>query len=221
MNANELQKLLKLQSWFSPGFPTGAYAYSHGLEAAVEAGAVRNSADLRDWIETILLHGSGRADAYFFLRTENCTPHEAALLANEARAWNPTAELAAESEMQGNAFLQTVRVGWPHTLLDQFVEELEGRPPLSVAAGFCCAVHQLAVRVALVFHLQESMNSIISAGQRAIPIGQSDAQRIIADIQPAVVHAATRSYAEPATATPALEIYSMRHESQYSRVFRS
>ncbi len=221
MTTIELQKLLKLQCWFSPSFPTGAYAYSHGLESAIEESAVRNAADLRNWVKTVLLRGSGRTDSYFFLQARNCTPEQAASLADEARAWSPTSEIAAESEMQGDAFLQTVRSGWPHPLLDQFDEMREGRPPLAVSAGFCCGVHEIPAEAALAFYLQEFINSIISAGQRAIPIGQSDAQKIIADIEDAVMYAANRTYSEPTTMTPALEIYSMRHESQYSRVFRS
>ena len=221
VTTNELQKLLMLQCWFSPGFPTGAYAYSHGLESAIEEAAVRNAADLRNWVETVLVHGSGRADSYFFLRARNCTPVQAVSLADEARAWSPTSEIAAESVMQGDAFLQTVRTGWPHPLLDQFNDLREGRPPLAVSAGFCCGVHEVPAQAALAFYLQELLNSIVSAGQRAIPIGQSDAQKIIADIQGVVMYAANRTYSEPTTATPALEIYSMRHESQYSRVFRS
>ena len=221
MTTIELQKLLKLQCWFSPAFPTGAYAYSHGLESAIEEAVVCNAADLQTWVETVLLQGSGRADSYFFLQATNCNPEQAVSLANEARAWSPTSEIAAESEMQGDAFLQTVRTGWPHQLLDQFNELREGRPPLAVSAGFCCGVHEIPAQAALAFYLQEFTNSIISAGQRAIPIGQSDAQKIIADIGDAVMYAAHRTYSEPTTATPALEIYSMRHESQYSRVFRS
>ena len=54
--------LAKLLTWFSPAFPVGSFAYSHGLEWAVEAGDIRNEADLLAWVADLIRHGSGRTD---------------------------------------------------------------------------------------------------------------------------------------------------------------
>lgn len=216
-----MKDLLRLQNWFSPSFPIGGYAYSHGLEAALEAGAVRDGNDLLEWIRSVLSSGSGRVDAFFFRRAAAASTEQALLLAAEGRAWAPTMELALESELQGDAFLNTVRTAWPHPALDGFAERLDGRPPLAVAAGFACGSHGVEVGMALAFFLQSLAAGIVSAGQRAIPLGQAEAQSLAAALEPVILETAGRSEMEPFTAAPTLEIFSMRHETQYSRIFRS
>ena len=72
MNAEPLSlvpdALLRLQSWLSPAFPTGAYSYSHGLEQAVELGYVNDLASLLEWLKADLRYGSVRNEAIFFQR---------------------------------------------------------------------------------------------------------------------------------------------------------
>ena len=100
--------LLRLQAWFSPAFPVGGFAYSHGLEAAVEAGTVHDRQSLADWTEWLVLHGAGQLDGVFFAAAHRAAPDAvaAAALADEVRAWTGTAEFALESERQGEAFLK-------------------------------------------------------------------------------------------------------------------
>lgn len=212
---------LRLQTWFSPSFPTGAFAYSHGLESAVELGAVTCADELRSWTEAVLRSGTGRTDSYFFRRAHGVGAVEAAKLSSEARAWTPTAELEAESGMQGQAFLDAARAGWPHPELDRFAEAVDGKPAIPVAAGFSCGAHGLKLADALPFYLQALAGSIISAGQRAVPVGQRDALRIAAHLEPVVSLVAARIDREPVSSTPAAEVYSMLHETQHSRIFRS
>ncbi|MBC7800643.1 MAG: urease accessory protein UreF, partial [Gemmatimonadaceae bacterium] len=70
--------LIKLLTWLSPAFPTGGYAYSHGLEWAVEAGDIESEHDLLPWLDDLLRHGSGRADA-ILLRHAHAATDRAAL----------------------------------------------------------------------------------------------------------------------------------------------
>lgn len=219
---------LKLQSWLSPAFPIGAFSYSHGLEPAIEAGVVRDRASMTAWIEALLTHGSGRIDAHFFAAAWRAAPDAAAAaaLADEARAWTPTAELAMEAELQGDAFLKTVVAAWPDPALDALAAAALGRPPLAVAAGFAAGAHGAPLDLAVPLYLQAFVANLISAGVRLIPLGQTDGQKATAALEPAVASAAAAALAPDAandlwTATPAHEIASMAHETQYARIFRS
>ncbi|MGZ0187514.1 MAG: urease accessory protein UreF [Alphaproteobacteria bacterium] len=216
---------LRLQSWFSPAFPIGAFSYSHGLETAIEAGVVHDRETLTAWTDSLLRYGSGRTDATFFSTAWRSSPDAgaAATLAVEAAAWVPTAELLIESQHQGDAFLTTVRSAWPDPALDAFLEALPLRPILAVAAGFVAGAYKAPLDYALPLFLQAYAANIVSAGVRIIPLGQTDGQKSVAALEAAVKAAAD----EPAaigdlwTATPAHEIYSMQHETQYARIFRS
>jgi urease accessory protein len=220
----ETAVLLRLQTWFSPAFPIGAFSYSHGLEDAIEAGVVTDRATLTDWCGSLLEYGSGRADAGFFTAAHGALPVDAAALAREAAAWVPTAELLLEAEHQGEAFLTTVRAAWPHDDLEAFAGALSSRPVLTVAAGFASAVHGAKLSEALPLYLQAVAANIVSAGVRLIPLGQTDGQRAVAALEPVVADAAVsapQGLDEIWTSTPAHEIASMRHETQYARIFRS
>ena len=219
--------ILRLQAWFSPAFPVGGYAYSHGLEAAVEAGAVHDRQSLADWTDWLLLHAAGRVDGVFFAAAHRAAPDAivAAALSDEVRAWTGTAELALESESQGEAFLNTLRAAWPHPALDSLAETLEERPPLCVVAGFASSAHGVALKPALTCYLHAFAAMIVSAGVRLVPLGQTDGQRITAALEPVVLKAVALAAATPpeeaGAAAPALDLFSMRHETQYSRIFRS
>jgi len=225
----DVQTALKLQSWFSPAFPVGAFSYSHGLEPAIDAGVVKDRETLIAWLETLLASGSGRIDARFFAAGWRTAPDAdaAAALSAEAAAWVPTAELLLEAERQGEAFLRTVNAGWPHPALDALESALTGRPIFSVAAGLAAAAHGAPLDLALPLFLQAFAANVVSAGVRLIPLGQTDGQIATARLESAVAAAASAALADDGglddlwTATPAHDIYSMRHETQYARIFRS
>src|SRR6476646_11359950 len=114
--------LLRLQSWLSPAFPTGAYSYSHGLEWAVEAGYINDRKSLVDWLEADLSYGSGRNEAIFFSEAWRCAMDDdrAKLyeIAELAAAFRGSSEFARGSSQQGAACLATLRRVWPDRLLD-------------------------------------------------------------------------------------------------------
>src|SRR6516165_6098730 len=132
------QALLRLQSWLSPAFPTGAYSYSHGLEWAVEAGDVHDRASLVDWLEADLGHGSGRNEAIFFVQAWRCAmdDDQAKLfeIAELAAAFRGTSEFALESSQQAAASLSTLRQVWPDRVLDWLSETLSERQVQSTLA---------------------------------------------------------------------------------------
>src|SRR6516165_3980933 len=129
------QALLRLQSWLSPAFPTGAYSYSHGLEWAVEAGDIHDRSSLVDWLEADLCYGSGRNEAIFFSEAYRCVieSNQAGLtrVAELAAAFRGTSEFALESSQQATACLTTLRQVWPHQILNLF-PEMSCQPVLAV-----------------------------------------------------------------------------------------
>ena len=125
--------LYRLLAWLSPGFPTGAFSYSHGLEAVAEAGAVYDRTTLQGWIAAIIEHGSGRIDTDIlrdaYRAAEAGDP--AALTAANRRgiAFRATSELALESAQQGEAFLGTCVTAWPDPFLAQWADQKNPSPP--------------------------------------------------------------------------------------------
>jgi urease accessory protein len=224
--------LLRLQSWLSPAFPIGSYSYSHALEWAVEVGHVRNRKDLVDWLEADLCHGSGRNEAIFFSEAwrravvDDCA--RLITIAELAAAFRGTSEFALESSQQGAACLAMLQHVWPDPLLNQLSEilrEREIRPALAVVLGARSARQGIPVNLALPAFLQSYIANLVTAGVRLVPLGQTDGQSAIAELEEAVL--ATSTHANNATvddlgsAAFMIDLASMAHETQYTRLFRS
>jgi urease accessory protein len=219
--------LYRLLSWVSPSFPTGAFAYSHGLEAAAAGGAVRDRVTLENWVTAIIVRGSGRIDADTLCAAYRaCAAGDVEALAAASRrgaAYRATAELALEAAQQGSAFVDTCRAAWPGALPASWdaTEEV----CLAAAFGAAAAHAGIAVGHALVGYLEGFAANLVAAGLRLGIIGQTDGQRILAALEPVVAQAAAAAVArDPAdfgAATFAADVASMAHERQYSRLFRS
>jgi urease accessory protein len=224
--------LLRLQSWISPAFPTGSYSYSHGLEWAVEAGHIYDRQSLVDWLEADLCYGSGRNEGIFFCEAWRCTidDNRAKLfeVAELAAAFRGTSEFALESSQQGAACLATLRQVWP----DQVLNWLSGilcerhvEPALAVVLGIRSARQGIPASLSLPAFLQSYIANLVTAGVRLIPLGQTDGQLAIAELEGAVL--AASAHAENATindlgsAAFMVDLASMAHETQYTRLFRS
>ncbi len=111
----EGEKLLRLLAWLSPGFPTGGYAYSHGLEWAVDCGDITDGDTLRIWLTDVLIHGSGRNDA--ILLRHACRPGaDQGALNDLAIAVAPSRERRAETLDQGTAFAAAAAPWYPPAL---------------------------------------------------------------------------------------------------------
>ncbi|ONG53526.1 urease accessory protein UreF [Pseudoroseomonas deserti] len=222
----DLQRLL---TWLSPAYPVGAYTYSHGLEMAVEAGAVRNRADLRAYIETVLEAGAGRIDAALLasafraaLADDGAALDEVAAL---AAAWRGTAETALETMAQGSAFLKVTNAAWPKPRLVAFAARHAGVLAHPVAFGAAAAWQGLPLPMALFGFLSAFAANLVSAGVRLVPLGQTDGQIATAGLLPALQAATAAGMAADldriGTSAPMLDLFSLRHETQYTRLFRS
>jgi urease accessory protein len=221
--------LVKLQAWFSPSFPVGAFSYSHGLEWAVQAGDVRSAQSLCGWIEGLLRHGSARSDAIVLCAIWRAVSSQDWSKAREigalAAALQPTAERHAESLGQGSAFLVAMTAAWPHPAIQCFRELCPGEAALPVAAGAAAAAHGLPLDAVLIAYLHAFAANLVSAGVRLVPLGQTDGLKVTVALEPAILDVAGEAHAarfeDFGSAGVLADIASMRHETQYTRLFRS
>jgi len=224
--------LLRLQSWLSPAFPMGSYSYSHGLEWAVGAGYVYDRKSLVDWLEADLSYGSGRNEAIFFTEAWRCAMDDDCAKLFEitelAAVFRGTSEFALESSQQAAACLATLRQVWPDRVLDwlsEIIRERHVQPALAVVLGVRSARQGIPAGLALPAFLQSYVANLVTVGVRLIPLGQTDGQRAITELEEAILAASVQ--AEKATiddlgsAAFMVDLSSMAHETQYTRLFRS
>jgi urease accessory protein len=221
--------LYRLLTWLSPSFPVGAFAYSSGIEWAVEAGDITDAASLKDWLAAMLSDGSGFCDAVFLAQAHRAVEagEDAALrdVAELAAALVPSRERQLETSTQGRAFIEIARAAWDCDGLEQAIARCHGAIVYPVAVGIVSAVHAIPLEPSLHAFLHALVSNWISAGARLIPLGQTDSQRVLAALEPAV--AATAGRALHATlddlgsATFRADLATLRHETQYTRLFRS
>ena len=219
---------LQLRAWLSPSFPNGAYSYSHGLEWAVEAGHIDDRPSLVDWLEADLCYGSGRNEAIFFNEAYRCVVEDDQVgltrVAELAAATRGTSEFALESSQQGTACLATLCQAWPHRILDVFVE-MSCQQVLAVVLGARSAGERIPARLALPAFLHGYVANLVIAGVRLIPLGQTDGQLAIAALEDAVLSASAQSNCatldDLGSAGFMVELASIAHETQYTRLFRS
>jgi urease accessory protein len=208
--------LLRLLAWLSPGFPTGGYAYSHGLEWAVECGDVSDGDTLRTWLTDILTHGSGRNDA--ILLRHACRPGaDHAALNKFAVAIAPSRERRAETLDQGTAFVAAAAPWHP--------PDLPARVAYPIAVGALAARHGLDEDTTTAAYLQLFTANLISAAVRLVPLGQSAGLRVLAALEPAILRVAAESRAATLDDLGGCafrsDLAAMHHETQYTRLFRS
>jgi urease accessory protein len=203
-----------LSTWFSPAFPVGAFSYSHGLEWAVEAGCVSDPASLERWIADVVAFGSGRSDVV--LLAHAFAAADPAPVAELAEALAPSAERRLETMALGAAFARTTAAAW-HLDLPAM--------PYPVAVGHAARRLHLPLPITATLYLQAFAATLISAGVRLVPIGQTDGQRITARLLPVVARVADAAVLEPLERTGGIAAWSdlaaMLHETQYTRLYRS
>jgi urease accessory protein len=221
--------LYRLQAWLSPAYPVGAFSFSSGLEWAVEAGDVNGAATLQRWVAVILADGGGFCDAVFFVHAhraaEQSDDRGLAAVAELALAFAPSKERHLETTAQGSAFLAATRAAWPCAALDRLVGVAPGPCAYPVAVGAAAAGHGILVAPALAAFLHALAANLISAGVRLIPLGQTDGQRVLAALEPVIAAVAARALTTPldevGSAAFRADLASLRHETQYTRLFRS
>jgi urease accessory protein len=221
--------LHRLMAWLSPSFPVGAFSYSSGLEWAVEAGDITDAASLRRWLTVVIIEGSVSCDAAIFAHAHR------AIVANDDTLLRQTAELAAalspskerhlETASQGRAFIEAARAAWSCAAFDRLAATWDGPVAYPVAVAIAAAGHGIPLAPALHAFLHAAAANLISAGVRLIPLGQTDGQRVLAALETAIAATAERAMATPlddiGSAAFRADLASMRHETQYTRLFRS
>ena len=229
MTEAEAAALYRLLTWLSPSFPVGGFSYSSGIEWAVEAGDLADAASLQDWLAVMLTEGSGFCDGVFLAHAYR------ALTADDDRALREVAELAAafvpsrerqlETTTQGRAFIEIARAAWNCDGLTHAVAQCDGAIVYPIAVGIVTAAHAIPLGPALHAFLHALLSNWISAGARLIPLGQTDSQRLLAALEQTVSATASRAIAAGldhlGSASFRADLASLRHETQYTRLFRS
>ncbi|PTX01940.1 urease accessory protein UreF [Pararhodobacter aggregans] len=209
--------LLTLTQWLSPAFPTGAFAYSHGLERVVAEGKITDAATLQTWLEGILSHGAGWQDAVL-LAVGLRDGADLAALDALARALAPSAERLRETLDQGQAFARTVGALTGQTLAPR---------PLPVALAEALGNTALALPPALVIalYLQAFTGNLTTIAVRHVPLGQTEGQRVLARLAPLLTALAARAAGatldDLGGAALAAELAAFEHETQDIRIFRT
>jgi urease accessory protein len=212
-----LTRLLQLAS---PALPVGAYSYSGGLEAAVEAGVVRDASSAERWIGDVLAHSVARMEAPVLLRLVRAFREGA-----PAQEWNDrflasreTAELRAE----------TVQMGYSleRLLSDLCIGETGvAEPAFPTAFALAVARWKIDPESALIAYLWAWAENQVMAAVKSVPLGQTDGQRMLFSLGGRLAGIAERAAKltddELGNFAPGLALLSSRHETQYSRLFRS
>ena len=228
-DAEHIASLGRLLAWLSPSYPVGAFSYSGGIEWAVEAGDIADARALQEWLATVLSDGAGFCDAVLFAHAYRAILDDdgAALadIAELASALVPSRERQLETTAQGRAFVATTRAVWPCFALDRLATMGPEAVAYPVAVGVASAGHGIPLALALAAYLQAVAANLISAAVRLVPLGQTDGQRVLAALMPSLEDTARRAAATPlddiGSATFRADIAGMRHETQYTRLFRS
>lgn len=219
--------LLRLMQLASPALPVGGYSYSGGLEAAVEAGRVRDEASALAWLDATLRHGVARFDAPIWLRLHRAWPgsDDGAVAAWNERfvAGRESAELQAETLQMGYSLARLLReLGWGGGALDRLAKI---EPSFPAAFSFAAAAAGIGARDGLLAYLWAWCENGVGAAVKLVPLGQTAGQRMLfrlAPVLPAIAaQAETLADDELSSALPLLAILSSCHETQYSRLFRS
>jgi urease accessory protein len=177
----------------------------------------------------VIEHGGGYCDSVLLVHAHRSAidADDAALctVSELAAALPPSKERYLETTAQGQAFIAASDAAWPCEALGRLRRAWDGPVVYPVAVGVTAAGHGIAVNPVVHAFLHALTSNLISAGVRLIPLGQSDGQRLLAALEPVVAETARRalnaSLDDIGSATVRADLASMRHETQYTRLFRS
>ena len=210
-------QVLTLSQWLSPAYPVGAFAYSHGLEGAVAQGWVADATGLEVWLADVLRFGAGRADALFLAAAYGAADDAAVRSVDAmARAFAASKERMAEAERMGEAFCAVTAAVWG-ARLDGLV--------FPVALGRAAKLEGLPKGLTAKMYLQSFASNLVAAGQRLLSVGQTEGQAMLRRLTRVCAEIAeeTRDGDLDGLSASAFmgDIASMKHETQYSRIFRT
>jgi len=207
--------LMTLVQWLSPAFPTGAFAYSHGMEQVIADGGIRSGAELEGWLSDILRFGAGKQDAVLLSAAlEPGADHDE--LAALCVALQPSAERLREVAEQGAAFARTVAAMTGTMVVER---------PLPVAVGAAAAGLGLPKQQVIALYLHAFASNLVSVAVRFVPLGQNDGQAALSRLHPLLVQLAEEAAGlgvdSIASAALGADMAAMRHEGMDVRIFKT
>jgi urease accessory protein len=221
--------LLQLMWLASPALPVGGFSYSEGLEAAVEAGHVTNETEAATWLRDQLHLSLARSDLAVCAKAFKAWQRDDLAHVTELNDWvtttRETAELRQQTQQMGRSLVEWLK---NRDEIDARVAQLKALAPAPtwpVAFALAAAQTGAPLREALLSFGFGWAENMVQAALKAVPLGQSAGQRVlaalVADLPAAVDHATALMDSERQAFAPMLAILSARHETQYSRLFRS
>ncbi|MBD2430885.1 MULTISPECIES: urease accessory protein UreF [Fischerella] len=219
--------LLCLLQLVSPALPVGGYSYSEGLETLVEDGAIAHPENLKHWLEMELRYGAIRMEAAVMIRGYQSVQ---ARDFQRLSSWNSWLSAARETEE-----LRASSLGMGRSLIRLLIELQPQIKPVADVVGNSCnyaiafaiaaAYWQINIQAALLGYLYSWANNLITAGVKLVPLGQTSGQKILLELQPLLSHATAQILNleddELSCCTWGLSLASMKHETLYTRLFRS
>jgi urease accessory protein len=218
----DLQALLRLMAWLSPAFPVGSFAYSGGLERAVNDALVHDPPSLANWVAGLIARGAVWNDAVLLAESHRAQGEAASLaaVAEVAEALAGSRERHQETMLLGDAFL-TAAGAWPDGVFDRLPRAVA----YPVAIGAVAGAHGVVSEKAIAAFLHAYVSQAISAGIRLGVAGQRDGVAILAALEGEIAATARRAAASTlddlGSASIQADIMSLRHETQSTRLFRS
>ena len=213
-------------------FPSGAFAYSRGLETYVSEGTIRDRKGLEEFLKAFLAGLTAKSDALFLKLCWEAAGREEldtiVRLDRLTHSMKLAKELREGSLQAGRQLLKVIRALHSSALLERFAEKVEtgkawGHHPIAFA--LVCGAMGISKEDSVAAYLYQTVSSIVSAGVRLIPIGHLDGQKVIEETREMALKIAEELAAlneeDLSSFAPAIEIRAMRHECLYTRLFRS
>jgi urease accessory protein len=213
-------------------FPSGAFAYSWGLETYVSEGLIKDRNGLKSFLEAYLSGVIKRCDALIVKLSYEASEREDINTAFRLDRLIHSMKLAREpregSVQTGRQLLNVMRGLHKSTLLEHLAEGIRDGKALGhhpVVFGLVCSVIENRKDEAVIAYLYQTVSGIVSAGLRLIPLGHMDGQRVIEEIKPLLIKivddVALLNEDDISTFSPGIEIRAMRHEHLYTRLFKA
>ena len=212
--------LLRLMTLFSPVFPVGGFAYSHGLEQAVHENFIQNADDLFNWLDALANHGSLHNDVVLIAEAWRSSNQGQNIvdLVEIANANAASKERSLEIDLQGRAFCRAVAQ-------TSFSKEIYKALPYPVAVGILGHQLEISLSSVLTAYLHTFLSNLVQAAIRLVPLGQSDGVKIMAKLENTILAITGNSdkltLDNLGSCCLLSDIMAMRHETLYSRIFRS
>jgi len=216
----DLQSLIRLQTWLSPAFPTGAFSYSHGLEAAIDESLVVDRTSLEEWLFDLLYAGPGWNDAVLLAESWRLSGagEDLSDIAELAEAMSFSKERYLETVQQGSAFLKAARA-WGE------VPSLPEKCALPVGVGAFAAHHDVAREETLTAYLHAYISNQVQAALRLMQLGQEGGVQVLSALEKPIIETAHKAYnssiEDLGSSSFMADIAAIKHETMTSRIFRS